>query len=545
MTNDQKNQHSDVFIKGAVLLGVSGIIVKILGAFFRIPLANILGPVGMSYYSSAYPIYVFFIALATAGLPTALARLISEHRALGDYKNLERTFKTGMALMLTIGLIGTILMYFGAGYVVRGIKNEMAIYSFQALAPAILLVSMLAVFRGFFQGFQEMMPFAASQIIEQIGRVFVGYFLAIALLTRGEAIAAAGATFGATAGALLGFILIFVLYKRFRKKNHAIFIADKNVHAIPRRILLKKIVLIAVPITMGAAVMPLMNTIDVAIVMNRLHDIGMGEQATSLYGMLVGYAATLVNLPQVVTAAIQISIVPAIAGYYVKNKMEALHHIIESGVRMALVISLPATAGYVVLAQPIMELLYPRQIEHAQTTGQILFIAGFGVVFLGLFQVTTGILQGMNLQKRPAINLLMGAAVKVALTYVLVGIPGINIYGAAFSSVMAYAVAAFLNIHTLKKYAFVTFDKKKVVLKPLLSVGVMSLVVMATYHTVSLGIKSNLATVIAILIGVMVYFYMLLATHTLTDSDLEMLPGGRRIKKLADLLEKNKLIPRA
>ncbi|MDN5353005.1 MAG: stage sporulation protein [Clostridiales bacterium] len=524
--------HSESFVRGAVLLGVSGIFIKILGAFFKIPLANLLGPEGMGYYSSAYPIYNFFIVVATAGLPTALAKIISEQRALEDYRNLNRTFKAGMILMVSIGLLGTFFMFFGADYLVSGIQNEGALYAFKALAPAVIFVSIMAVFRGYFQGFQHMKPFAISQIVEQLGRVVVGYGLAVFLLTRSTALASAGATFGATAGAVSGLLIIIWMFLRFQKKSRDVLMTSSDRPLLGTMTLLKRILVIAVPITIGAAIMPLMNTIDVVLVMNRLHDIGMGDQANDLYGMLIGYAATLVNLPQVVTAAVQISIVPAVAALHVKNQLTEMRQTIQNGVRMALMISTPATAGMVILAQPIMELLYPRQVEFAQTMGHILSILGFGVVFLGLYQVTTGILQGVSMQNRPAGNLSVGAITKVILTYVLVGTPSINIYGAAFSTVTAYGIASMLNIRTLRRHAGVRFDVKQVFLKPLLSSAVMGLTVKVVHVVLSMAIPGRLATVLAILVGMVVYVYMLFATKTLMDEDFDLLPGGAKLRRI-------------
>lgn len=523
---------SDSFVKGAFILGISGIFIKIVGAFFRIPLANLLGPEGMSYYSSAYPIYNFFIVLGTAGLPTALAKIISEQRAMGDFRNLDRTFKSGMMLMTSIGFVGSIFMFFGAEFIVDSINNPQSIFAFKALAPAILLVSVMAVYRGFFQGFQEMTPFASSQIFEQFARVIVGYGLAMYLIAGGLDLAAGGATFGATTGAIAGLVVIFFAYRKFRKRNKISFDAQMSGHLIPHRTLIKRIVLIAIPITMGAAVMPLMNAIDVLLVMNRLTDIGMGEHATELYGMLSGYAQTLVNLPQAVTAAIQISIVPAVATLFVQKSVHVLDRTIQNGIRMALIVTLPATAGLVILSKPIMVLLYPSQIQYANTTGSILSILGFSVVFLGLFQVTTGILQGLGMQNRPTFNLFIGAVVKVILTYVLVGITSINIYGAAFSTLVAYGTATTLNFVTMSREANINFDFKTVLLKPLISVFVMSLVVVSLYHGASEFISPKIATVISIFIGIAVYGFMLVKTKTLTDEDFALMPGGKKIKRL-------------
>jgi len=532
MSEKKEKSTADSFVKGAFILGIAGVFVKIIGAFFKIPLANLLGPEGISYYTSAYPIYNFFIVLATAGLPTALAKIISEQRAIGDYANLDRTFKSGMGLMAAVGLFGSVYMFFGADAISQKINNPNSALSFQALAPAVFIVSLMAVFRGFFQGFQQMKPFAASQIYEQFARVIIGYGLAVVFVKESLEYAAAGATFGATAGAVAGLVVIYFMYKRFRKRNRNEFETQVVSEKAAVSVIIKRIVLIAVPITLGAAVMPLMNSIDVLIVMNRLADIGMGDQANDLYGMLSGYAATLVNLPQVITSAIQISIVPAIAVLFVKQNVKQLGSTIQNGIRMTLIISLPATAGLVLLAQPIMELLYPNQIQHAEITGNILAILGFSVIFLGMFQVTTGILQGLSLQNRPAMNLMIGAVIKIILTYVLVGIPEINIYGAAISTLAAYGTATLLNLITMKKRANITFEFKSVFLKPLIAVAVMSLSVSLTYNLSLFVISGKLATVLAIAIGMFVYFVMLFKTKTLTEEDYAMLPGGSKLKKI-------------
>lgn len=539
MDQIERDHRSDAFIKGALLLGITGIIVKVMGAFFKIPLANILGPEGVGYFNSAYPVYNVFIMLATTGLPTALAKIISEQRASNHYLDIERTYKVGLGIMLFIGVVGSFIMFFGASTIVTLVKNEPAKASFMAMAPGILFVSVMSVFRGYFQGFQMMKPFALSQIAEQFFRVVLGIVLAILLMYKGPVYASAGATFGATVGGLAGLVMIYYLFLRHKKSFH-IQTGDDDVQPSSVKVLLKRIVMIAVPITLGATVMPLMSVIDLGIVINRLHDIGLGEEANTMYGLLTGYATTLVTLPQVIISAIQISIVPAVAGFYVQNHYQKLKSTIENGIRMALIISLPATAGLVILAQPIMELLYPRQVMYAETTGKILMILGFGVIFLSIFQVTTGILQGLSLQNRPALHLTIGAIVKVILTYVLVGIPSINIYGAAISSIAAYIVASALNIYVLVNRAQISFDLMQILVKPLLSVLVMSGVVVTTYRLGVMLTPSKLVTVLSIFIGILVYFYMILRTQTIKESDYDMLPGGAKLKRLSNIVLRKK-----
>lgn len=548
--SEKTKETSSAFIKGALILGVSGIVVKIMGAFFRIPLTNLIGSQGMGYYGSAYPVYVFFITIATAGFPAALGRLIAEKKVQKDYNNMAQTFRTGMTIMFVIGFAGTLFMFLGAKSIVGVIKNPLALYSFWALAPSILLVSMMAVYRGLFQGVQNMKPFAASQLIEQMGRVFLGLFLATLFLPSdktsdsGMAFAAAGATFGATVGAFFGLVIIYLMYRLFRSSNKKYFTINPELPVSSKKDIAKEILRIAIPITIGASVMPLMNNIDVALVMNRLIDIGFTkEQANETFGLLSGFVSTLINLPIAITSAIQISIVPAVAASFVKREAQALKTTVESGVRMALVIGMPATVGFMVLSEPILKLLYPFQEASVKAASSILFVFAPAVIFLGLFLVTTGILQGLDLQTRPAINLFIGAIVKVILTYILVGIPAINVNGAAISSVVAYAVATVLNLLTLKKRAHIRFNLVQVVIKPLVSSIGMGLVVYGVYFVSQMILSGNKSTFIAMIFGVVVYGYMLLATGTLTDKDIQMMPGGSKIKKVKRFLIEKKLIP--
>jgi stage V sporulation protein B len=519
------------FLKGAVILGVAGIVVKILGAFFRIPLGNYIGDTGMSYYQSAYPVYNWLLVISTAGLPTAIAKMVSEKNAIDDLDALHKIFKTAFMVMFVIGLISSGMLFIGASTIVNFVKNPKAIYSMRAIAPALFFVSIMSVFRGYFQGLQRMKPYAISQVIEQLFRVIVGLSLAIFFLSQGTEYAAAGATFGASVGGLFGFVVIVIMYLRTRDE---IFI-DKKPKKFPQlstKEIIVRLFKIAIPVTLGASVLPIMNLIDLGIVMRRLHSIGMAAQANELYGQLTGYAATLVNLPQVITAAVQISIVPAVSHIMIKEK-EKLNHTIENGIRTALLIGLPAAVGLVTLSEGIIGLLYPMQMDLIVSTGRILSVLGWGIAFLSLFQVTTGILQGLGRQTIPAKNLFVGAIIKLILSYVLIGIPQLNILGAALSTVIGFGVAAFLNFYTLKKLVQLDISYYKVFVKPLIVVVLMGIIVKIAYMIgVQLTNSIRLATVIGIFFGVLSYAILLFKTNTITEDDYRFIPGGDKIRDI-------------
>ncbi len=538
------------FIKGAAILGVAAIIIKVMGAFFRIPLANLIGDEGMSYYQTAYPMYNWLIVISTAGFPAAIAKTIAERNAVGDHYGAHKVFKTILKLMTAIGFVGMFVMMLGADWVTTYVKNAGGYYSFLALGPAILFVAMMSSFRGYFQGLQDMKPYAFSQIVEQFFRVGLGLGLAFTFYKYGLEYASAGATFGATSGAFFGFLIILFYYLKMKKKG-ALGDIDTKLPDHPEeseREIIGKVMKIAIPITIGASVIPIMTMLDLFIVMRRLHDIGIVEQANDLYGQLTGYSQTLVNLPQTITAAVQISLVPAIAALSAKRANEEMNHTIETGLRLGLIIGLPCALGLVTLAEPIMKLLYPMQIEIASSTGSILAILGWGVLFLSMYQVTTGILQGLGKQNLPARNLFIGAVLKGILSYTLVGMPALNIRGAAIATVSAFAAASILNFLSLMKAVNFKPNWTKIFFKPAIDGAVMVVAVKVTYYFANklaltqFGVLSagRLATVAAVAVGGLTFALMLFVTGTLTDEDLEMMPGGSKLKKLASKLSLRK-----
>lgn len=535
-TGAHKKSAGSSFIKGAAILGLAAIVVKVLGAFFRIPLGNFIGSEGMSYYQGAYAFYNQMLVVATAGIPTAIAKIISERLAVGNEKGANRVLKVSTYLMVLIGVFTSLLMFFAAPMLSTKTGNPGSYYSMLALVPALLFVSLMAVYRGYFQGRQMMEPYAISQVIEQFFRVIGGLTLAVVLLGTGLQYAAAGATLGASIGSGAGFICIYYMYRKFIKKNPELANQGDDKHE-PFMKILGEILMIAIPITIGASVMPVMSIADAAMVIVRLQSIGVDSAtAQSLYGQLSGFAQSIVNLPQVVTAAVQISIVPAIANLRIRGDKEGMSHNIETGLRLAMIIGLPCAVGIALLSEPIIQLLYPLQPDVWVTTGRILGIYGWGIIFLSLYQITTGMIQGLGRPTLPALFLMIGAVVKVILTYFLVGIPSLNVSGAAMSTIFAFALASLLNVAFILTRKEIKINYNQVFVRPIIDVAAMGIMVVGGYKVFNLVIPGRLSTVLAIAIGGLVYLIMLFATNTITEDDLAIMPGGAKLNRL-----KNKL----
>jgi len=529
------------FMQGAVILGAAGIIIKIMGAFFRIPLGNLIGAEGMGYYQTAYPIYVLFLTLAVSGTPIAISKMVSESMAVGNYYEAHKIFRVSFILLFVIGLISAAICFFGAGILVTAMGNSGAKYAMMAIAPALIFLPMAAAYRGYFQGMQDMKPTAKSQIIEQFFRVAMGLSLAYILVKYGKEYAAAGASFGATAGAVACIITIAFIYKRKKKSYSGNIEITKGRDTESAKIILSKLLSIAIPVTIGAAIMPIMNTIDVTIVMRRLQSTGWSlEQANAMYGQLTGMAAPLINLPQVLTMAVAMSLVPAISSAFKKNDMEFLNYNSQLGMRTSIIIGLPCTFGLMILAEPIMILLYPMQRESALAAAPCLFIMAIGVLFLSTFQTMTGVLQGIGKQALPVRNLFIGAIAKVVISYLLIGIPAINVKGAAIGTVAAYLIATLLNYLSIRKYTGIKFDFKITFLKPLFSGLVMAATTFLIFKLSVPFLGNNLATLITVITAGGIYIIMLFVTRSITADEVLSLPMGEKIKKIARKFRKVK-----
>lgn len=518
-------------VKGAAIISMAGLVVKILGAFFRIPLTNWIGELGMSYYQVAYNIYSALLIMATAGFPVALSRMVSESLAAGRNKNAHKVFKTFVMLMVVIGFILFVICFFGANKLSALIGNPLAASAVKAIAPSIFFVSLLSAYRGYFQGRQNMNPTALTEILEQLVRVVVGLALTGIFLKTSLQNAAAGAAFGATAGsgAALAFIIfIYALYKKTIEKKNSI--GDQSCDETLK--IIKKIFLIAIPIMIGAEVMPIMNSLDMVIVLRRLQATGWSpEEAQSLYAVISAFCSTLIGLPQIFIQSIAISIVPAIASAVVKSSVADTNENVSLGYRLTMFISAPCAFGMFFLARPILYMMYPRRLEGAETAVVPLMILSISIIFLALYNTTTGILQAVNKQWLPVYFLAFGVLVKIPISFITIGIKSINIRGVCASTVIAYFIAAYLNSRAVEKYTGVKI-KLQIFIKPVLASVIMGVIAFVAQKLFAMAVGGSIATIISVLLGVIVYAVLVITMRVVTPTDFKMISHGEKINAL-------------
>lgn len=530
------------FIRGAAILAVAGIGVRFIGAVMKIWLVGIIGDEGIGLYQMSYPIYSTLLAISTAGIPVAVSKLVAENVTAKDYRGAMRVFRIALLILTLTGLAISLLLFFSADLIVRiSDSDPRAVYAIMAIAPAIFFVTVMSALRGFFQGQQYMFPTAASQVIEQVGRAVVSLLLAVALLNRGLEYAAAGAAFGTAAGGLLGLLLLLPVYYLRRPAFMKQVQTQQKIVPLPAGQVISRIFALAVPITFGSLIMPLLTLIDQLIVPGRLRAIGyVFKEATALYGQLTGMAGSVVYFPNVVTLALSMSLVPAISEALVLRDRVLIRNRSSVSIKLTALFSIPAAVGLYQLATPVIVLLFGP--EHAGA-GYALAYMSWSVVPLGFYVSTTGILQGLGKTMTPVVNMALGGVVKAILAWYLTAVPALHIGGAALATVIGTGVAAVLNLYAVARHTGWRFRIGELALLPGFCVAVMAAAVSISYRYLfplveplfSVRMAYGAAVFAAIFIGIVVYSAALLFTGSLARDELELVPHvGPRLVELAE-----------
>ncbi len=528
MSAEQQNSNTNnsKFLKGTMILTISSIIVKVIGSLNWIILSRVLGGEGIGLYQMGFPIYLMAITVSSAGVPVAISIITSEKLANKDYRGAKRVFNVSLRLLLISGLVFSSALLFGADFLINQhiIRDARAYYSIIALAPAVFFVTFLASFRGYLQGWQIMTPTATSEVVEQLVRVITMLVFADLFMPYGLAYAAGGASMGAGAGAFCALLVLMWFYRRLKRRLHEEIEAQDD--SIPQESaghIIKRLLKLALPVSLTSLMLPIGANLDLLIVPQRLEVAGFDvRHATELFGYLTGMAVPLVNLATIFTAAMTISLVPSISESRTLERFDAIRDKIRLAFRVAMIITFPCFMGLFFLAEKVAALIY-----NAPGAAGAIQTMSVGILFLGMHQISTGILQGLGKTAIPVINMILACLLKVVMSWWLTAIPLLGIKGASMATVADFAVAAIINMGFIYKYTGFTFSLGSL-LKPLLAAGVMGAVIYAM-----LGITEQLGmwcVLFAMVAAVPSYALALLAFGGLTKEDLENIPFvGRKI----------------
>lgn len=530
MSENTKSSNSK-FLKGTLILTASSIVVKIIGSLNWIILSRVLGGEGIGLYQMGFPIYLMAITVSSAGVPVAISIITSEKLAKKDYRGAKRVFTVSLRLLLLTGLVFSSALFFGADFLINQhiIRDARAYYSIIALAPAVFFVTFLASFRGYLQGWQIMTPTATSEVVEQLTRVITMLVFADLFMPYGLAYAAGGASMGAGVGAICALLVLMWFYRRLKKRlQKEIEEQDTNVPQESAGHIIKRLLRLALPVSLTSLMLPIGANLDLLIVPQRLEVAGFNvRHATELFGYLTGMAVPLVNLATIFTAAMTISLVPSISESKALHNLIAIREKIRIAFRVAMIITFPCFMGLYFFGEKVASLIY-----NAPKAAGAIETMSIGILFLGMHQISTGILQGLGKTAIPVINMILACIIKVLLSWHFTAIPELGIKGASLATVADFAVAAIINMAFIYKYTGYTFSLTTIIC-PMIASGIMGCVI---YFVLALTEGLGMWCVLfAMAAAIPTYAIALTAVGGLTRKDLENVPFvGRRVLAIGE-----------
>lgn len=595
INNSEKVSASRSFLKGAAILSASMVIVKLLGAVYKIVMTNLYSMFGDEYaglgvglFNNAYELYIPLFTVATAGFPIAVSRLISESITQKRYKDVQRIHKISIPFFVFMGLVCFGLMFIGSFYYINVISSPYSLLPLLVLSPTILLGCLESIYRGYFEGTRNMAPTAVSEIIEAAGKMVLGLIIAYLVMTTGlssykstgtifgltfsnekEAmytllsLSVAGAITGIVLGTFVAFIYLFIRYKRNSGVSKELL--ENSVEARSNRETFQRLLKTAIPIGLGAFVMSLSSFIDGIVIQNVLEDMasnnrtemlanfqGLGlentiplnptkENPITIHTVLWGYYGSVLTLMQVVTSVTQVfgtSAMPNVTSAYTSGNKNELKTSMETVLKLTMLVAFPAGLGLSVLAKPVMGLIYsdPALIE---VGSRVLMVMGLTTIVTSAITPICSMLQGVGKVNIPLILYSGGLVIKVIVTYAFVSVISINIQGATAGSLVAYTIMCIVALYLLVKYSKVLPNLFSTIVKPLGAAIICAAAAYFSHLLLDNFIGGRIATILSIIVAVIIYVIALLILRTFTASEVKFLPKGEKIVKV---LEKYNLI---
>ena len=542
------------FFGGAAILTASVIVVKLIGALYKIPLGGILSDAGFADFNTAYNIYSLLIIISTGGLPVALSKMVSEANAVDRGNQVKKVFSLALATFCVLGTVSFCIMAFFPHQLADLMRDSHAAYSILALAPAVFFICPLSAFRWYFQGHALMTPTAVSQVIEALCKLVIGLALASLFMRQdmGESMAAAGAILGVSVGCMLGALYVYLCYR-----GHVRTLPESGDEPEASRDILFTLARLAIPITLSSSVIALTNILDTSIMLGRLQDaLKLTEDAARDMKGMYDKALTLYNLPASFMVPLTASVIPHVsAALKVKRRRQAAQ-ISETTLRTTALLAIPAGVGLFVLGEPIIRLLYPS--TDVVLAGWMLSVLGIASVSVCFMLVSNSILQAHQMVALPMATTVIGCALKLAVGYVLIGNENVGIKGGAISTVACFGLIALLDMFIIKRTLPRSLSMARVFVKPVGAAAAMGLSAWAVnglmtkafmalniFVTETQELLPDGAAVVelsrtgaalsvfgAIGVAVVVYLVLIIFTRAISKDDLALIPKGEKLARI-------------
>lgn len=547
MNKNRKSSGKSNFIVQGGILAMAGIIVRIIGLVKRIPLTNIIGDRGNGYYAAAYEIYAIILLISSYSLPLAVSKLVAARVSKGQFRNANRIFRGALVFALTAGGAACVFVFFFADFLATTVMLEpMSAMALRVLAPTLLIVAVMGVLRGYFQGLGTMMPTAVSQVLEQIILVIVSLVGASVLFGYGEkagallqnenysyAYGAAGGTLGTGAGALFGLLFLLFVFSAYHNvfKRQIRRDAGRNVESYHQifRILIWTIV----PVILSTAVYNVSNVIDQRIYNQVMIEKGLESMKSDYWGVFSGKYRVLTNVPIALANAMCASVIPALTAAVKKGDYKQARDKTGMVIRFTMIITIPCAVGLSVLAAPIISLLFSGD---AAMAASMLHVGTVSVVFYSLSTLTNGILQGINRMKIPVRNAFIALVIHIGALYVMLEFMELNIYAVVYANVLFSFLMCILNNLSIRKYMRYRQEWIKTFAIPAGASAIMGLIIFLLYKGISPLLGNMPSVAISIVAGAVIYFVLMIVLRGLEEHELKSIPGGHLIIKAAKLM---------
>lgn len=526
------------FLYGTMILSVSTIIVKAVALFYSIPLANMLGDGTMGYYNAAYNIFGIFNAMATAGLPVAVSKMVSSAYAMGKRKQANRIFSVALSAFFVLGLTFSLVMFFFSDRFAALVGYRNASYAIKALAPTVFFCAIMSALRGYFQGRSNMIPTALSQTIEAISRVVIGLSLATyvhSTLGMDGRYSAAAAIVGVSTSAGLGMVSLIIFKKRQKHWDRQNLDVETHRGVTGRRQILKELVKFAVPIAIGACFLYGLDLADASIVNNGLQKYLTEAQASPLSGAW-GNVVKLYDIPGAIVIALSTSLLPVLSAALARGDHKAISKTAASAIRITMLITVPCGVGFALLGSPLTALFFTREATQRNGGALLLILAG-SVVFNGMLYTTNAIMQSMGHTVRPVVHMAIGGVIRITMNYFLVAIPEINIKSPAIATLTANGITMVLNLIAVSRLIHGIGNPVKMAAPIVLSAALMGAGAYGSFYGLNLYVSARIAVVLAICVAVVLYGVFGILFKAIKANDIKMLPKGEKIVKRLGLYE--------
>lgn len=550
MEREQKRKDNGFLVQG-MILAVAGIITRLIGIAYRIPVTNIIGTEGQGFYSCAFSIYNIALLLTSYSLPLAVSKLVSARSSKGEHKNAMRIFKGALIFACVVGGIVALIIFLFGDFIAKNFMSlSLSTYALKVLAPGLLIVAVMGVIRGFFQGLGSMVPTAVSQIIEQIINAIVSIIGASYLFEIGKkaaeskgnellpyAYGAAGGTLGTVSGALFGLAFLLLLLKAYHPVIKRKLERERRHQTESYREIYYVLFITIAPVLLSTAIYNINDTIDIGLFSNIMAVQGHTEQEISdLLGRLSGHYNVLIHIPLAVANSLGASLIPSLTAAVATGDKEKIHGKVQLVIRCSMMIAIPSFIGFMVLGKPILSLLFSDNVE---ISARMLLVGAITVVFFCLSTVTNAILQGLNKMTTPVKHGAISLAIHLVGVFIMLVYLKWGIYALVIGNILFSLSMCILNTRALKKYAEYKQEIQKTFVIPLGAAAVMGVISGVFYFLVALVMPDKLATILALLVAVLTYGISLLKFGVMTPEEIVALPKGAT---LLSVLQKLHLI---